>query len=82
MFYELKLTSGPPPPRGTLSLECPVRTQTGARVQIANPLPIDLPLKATVTGSRQVCVLCVEVCVARGADCQPAASQFSRLHTQ
>ena len=31
-FYELKYTAGAPPPRGTLSLECPVRTQTTAKV--------------------------------------------------
>lgn len=53
-FYELKLTSTSPAPRGTLSLECPVRTQTAARVQIANPLPTEVALKAVVAGSKQV----------------------------
>ena len=55
-FYELKLTAGPPATRGTLALECPVRTQAVARVAIANPLPVDVALRATVTGSRQVTV--------------------------
>ena len=31
-FYELKYTVRAPPPRGTLSLECPVRTQTSTKV--------------------------------------------------
>jgi hypothetical protein len=54
MFYELRLTATPPAPRGTLALECPVRTQTSARVAIANPLAADVELQATITGSRQV----------------------------
>ena len=32
-FYELKFTAGPPAPRGTLALECPVRTQTSGKVR-------------------------------------------------
>jgi hypothetical protein len=33
-FYELKYTAGAPPSRGTLSLECPVRTQTSTKVRL------------------------------------------------
>lgn len=53
-FYEVKYTSTAPASRGTLAMECPVRTQTVSRVQIANPLPSDVALKATVVGSKQV----------------------------
>jgi len=53
-YYELRYTSTAPAPRGTLDLECPVRTQTAARVQIANPLGVDVVLKVAVVGSKQV----------------------------
>ncbi len=32
-FYNLKYVAGPPPPRGMLALEAPVRTQTTAKVR-------------------------------------------------
>lgn len=54
LFYDVKYTAGTPAPRGALALECPVRTQTVARVMVANPLPTDIALRTSITGSRQV----------------------------
>ncbi|EFJ42226.1 hypothetical protein VOLCADRAFT_67248 [Volvox carteri f. nagariensis] len=49
LFYDCKFTAAPPAQRGTLSLECPVRTQTTARVSVANPLPEDVTLRGSAT---------------------------------
>ncbi|PNG51688.1 Hydrocephalus-inducing, partial [Tetrabaena socialis] len=38
--------------RGTLALECPVRTQTHTRVSIANPLPEDVTLRASASNKQ------------------------------
>lgn len=54
-MYELKLVASPPASRGTLSLECPVRTQTSCKVTVANPLPEDVTVKAA-SSNKQVVV--------------------------
>ena len=48
IFYDLKLTASAPASRGTVSLECPVRTQTSQRVSLKNPLQEDVTIKASV----------------------------------
>ncbi|KXZ49496.1 hypothetical protein GPECTOR_21g722 [Gonium pectorale] len=49
LFYQLKIVASAAAQRGTLGLECPVRTQTTARVSVANPLPEDVTLRATAS---------------------------------
>lgn len=52
-FFEVKLTSTAPAPMGRLSLECPVRNQTSATVNISNPLSVPVTLKPSIS-SKQV----------------------------
>ena len=52
-FFEVKLTSSAPAPMGRLSLECPVRNQTSATVNISNPLSVPVTLKPSIS-SKQV----------------------------
>lgn len=49
LFYELKFMAASPERRGTLQLECPVRTLVSTRVSVANPLPDDVTAKASAT---------------------------------
>jgi len=55
-YYEVKYTCSAPPSRGSLSFECPVRTQTSTHISVANPLDVPVTLKATVS-SKQVSLL-------------------------
>jgi hydrocephalus-inducing protein len=51
-FYELAYTSAPPPPRGALSLECPVRTYTSAKVSVRNTLDTDVAMTASCSNKQ------------------------------
>ncbi len=53
-FYELKYTAGAPPPRGSLSLEAPVRTYASTKVSIRNPLDVDVTLSASCSNKQVV----------------------------
>eukprot|EP00955_Chlamydomonas_euryale_P115431 366348-Chlamydomonas_euryale.AAC.12 len=46
-FYELRFVASAAPPRGTVSLEAPVRTATSAKVSVRNPTGSDVTLSAT-----------------------------------
>ncbi|KAG2489301.1 hypothetical protein HYH03_012133 [Edaphochlamys debaryana] len=55
LYYECKFVASAPSTRGTVALECPVRTQTSARVSVQNPLAEDVTVKASAS-NKQVLV--------------------------
>ncbi len=76
-FYELKYTATPPAPCGTLSLECPVRTQTSTKITLTNPLASDVTLKPSIS-SKQV-TLSPEQVVLRAGSTSEVEVQYRPL---